>query len=96
VGRIGGDESVVIAEDLRSARDAVVIAERIVESLDQAVPYRRHQLRTPASLGIVLSHSQTTGPDELLRLAGTAMQAAKRAGGGRYHLHGARESLPSG
>lgn len=92
VGRLGGDEFVVIAEDLRSAQDAVVIAERVVESLDQGVPYRRHQLRTPASLGIVLSHSQTTGPDELLRLAGTAMHVAKRDGGGGYHLHGAAGS----
>jgi len=91
VGRLGDDEFVVIAEDLRSARDAVVIAERIVSSLDQGVRYRRHQLRTPASLGIALSHSQTTGPDELLRLADAAMRAAKRDGGGRYHLHGAAD-----
>ncbi len=95
VGRLGGDEFVVIAEDLRSAQDAIVVAERIVESLNQTVPYGRHELCTPASLGIALSHSETTGPDELLRLADAAMYVAKRAGAGGYHLYGKADSTPA-
>ncbi|MET0417755.1 MAG: GGDEF domain-containing protein [Actinoplanes sp.] len=95
VGRLGGDEFVVIAEDLRSAQDAIVVAERIVESLNRTVPYGRHELCTPASLGIALSHSETTGPDELLRLADAAMYVAKRAGAGGYHLHGTTDSAPA-
>jgi diguanylate cyclase (GGDEF)-like protein len=95
VGRLGGDEFVVIAEDLRSAQDAIVVAERIVESLNRTVPYGRHELCTPASLGIALSHSETTGPDELLRLADAAMYVAKRAGAGGYHLYGKADTTPA-
>ncbi len=72
----------------RLVGDTIVVAERIVRSLDRPVRYGRHQLRAPASLGIALSHSGTAGPDDLLRLADAAMYTAKRAGGGRFHLHG--------
>jgi len=93
VARLGGDEFVVIAEDLRTARDVVVIAERIVEELDRSFLVAGRRVRTPASVGIALSHPDVEGPDDLLREAGGAMQAAKRRGGGRYQLHGAAPSL---
>ena len=94
VCRLGGDEFVVIAEDLTSARDVTVIAERIVAALDEPIEMGRKRLRTPAGIGIALSHADITGPDELLRMADTAMYAAKRRGGG-YLLHGAAEPVPA-
>ncbi|SNY59909.1 GGDEF domain-containing protein [Paractinoplanes atraurantiacus] len=95
VGRLGGDEFVIIAEDLRSARDAMVIADRVVAALNEAVPVGRRQLSTPASVGIALSHAGIKDPDELLRMADTAMYTAKRRGGGSYELHGAPSYEPS-
>ncbi|XVU23290.1 diguanylate cyclase domain-containing protein [Actinoplanes sp. CA-054009] len=95
VGRLGGDEFVIIAEDLRSARDAMTIADRVVAALNETVPVGRRQLSTPASVGIALSHSDITDPDELLRMADTAMYTAKRRGGGSYELHGAPAYEPS-
>ena len=88
VGRFGGDEFVVLAEDLHSARDALVIADRIIAAMNEPVIVGRARIRVPAGIGIALSHSETSGPDELLRLADTAMNTAKTRGGG-YHLHGA-------
>jgi len=88
VGRFGGDEFVVLAEDLHSARDALVIADRIVAAMNEPVIVGRARIRIPAGIGIALSHSETSGPDELLRLADAAMNTAKNRGGG-YHLHGA-------
>ncbi|XVV10495.1 diguanylate cyclase domain-containing protein [Actinoplanes sp. CA-131856] len=95
VGRLGGDEFVIVAEDLRSARDAMVIADRVVAALNETVPVGRRQLSTPASVGIALSHSGVDDPDELLRMADTAMYKAKRRGGGSYELHGATSHEPS-
>ena len=93
VGRLGGDEFVVVAEDLRTARDILVIAERIFDELNVSVPVGGLRVRTPASIGIALSHPGAECPDDLLRTAGEAMQLAKRRGGGRYQLHGAPLSL---
>jgi diguanylate cyclase (GGDEF)-like protein len=93
IARLSGDEFVVIAEDLRTARDLVAIAERIVAELDRSVPVGGRRVRTPASVGIALSRLDADGPAHLLREAGAAMQAAKRRGGGCYQLHGAAPSL---
>ncbi|MCY1142222.1 diguanylate cyclase [Actinoplanes sp. Pm04-4] len=92
VGRLGGDEFVVITEDLASARDALAVAERIVQRLDEPIAAGARKLRTPASVGVALSHAEVTGPDELLRMADTAMYEAKRRGGGGLQLHGALSS----
>jgi diguanylate cyclase (GGDEF)-like protein len=89
IGRLGGDQFAVIAEDLRTAQDIVIIAERLVESLGRSVPAGGRIVRAPASVGIALSHPDTDGPDQLLREAELAMTAAKRQGGNRYQLHGA-------
>lgn len=89
IGRLGGDQFVVIAEDLRTAQDIVVIAERLVGSLGRSVPVGGRVVRAPASIGIALSRHDTDGPDQLLREAEAAMTAAKRLGGNRYQLHGA-------
>jgi diguanylate cyclase (GGDEF)-like protein len=106
LGRLGGDEFVVITEDLTSARDALVVAERIVAALDATITVGGRKLRTPASVGVALSHAGVADADELLRMADTAMYEAKRRGGGGLQLHGApsprehgtpaREPLSSG
>jgi diguanylate cyclase (GGDEF)-like protein len=89
IGRLGGDQFAVIAEDLRTAQDILIIAERLVESLGRSVPVGGRIVRAPASVGIALSHPDTDGPDQLMREAEAAMTSAKRQGGGRYQLHGA-------
>jgi diguanylate cyclase (GGDEF)-like protein len=89
VGRLGGDQFAVIAEDLRTAQDIVIVAERIVVALGRSVPVSGRVVRAPASVGVALSHPDTESPDQLLREAEAAMSAAKRSGGSRYHLHGA-------
>jgi len=89
IGRLGGDQFAVIAEDLRTAQDILVIAERLVDSLSRSVPVAGRIVRAPASVGIALSHPDTDGPDQLFREAEAAMTTAKRQGGNRYQLHGA-------
>ncbi|WP_221323324.1 sensor domain-containing diguanylate cyclase [Actinoplanes sp. L3-i22] len=88
VARLGGDEFVVVAEDLREPQDVLVVAERIIEALNEPVVLDGHLLRTPASVGIALS-TQGNGPDDVLRAADAAMYVAKRQGDGRFHLHAA-------
>ena len=89
VGRLGGDQFVVVAEDLRAAQDVIVIAERVLTALDRNVAVGSRVVRATISAGIALSHAGTHTADELLRDAGAAMGAAKEYGDGRYQVHGA-------
>ncbi|WP_436527768.1 diguanylate cyclase domain-containing protein [Actinoplanes sp. HUAS TT8] len=86
VARLGGDEFVILAEDLNEPAGARVIAERVVQALNEQMVVDGHVLCTPASIGIALS-GPGQGADDVLRDADAAMYVAKRAGSGRYHVH---------
>jgi diguanylate cyclase (GGDEF)-like protein len=84
VGRIGGDEFVVIAGDQTLAHGPEIIAERLLDSLKR--PIRLGEDETPftvtASIGIACGERESAG--ELLRDADIAMYHAKEDGPNRY------------
>ncbi len=85
VGRLGGDEFVVIASELSFTSGPELIAERLLEALDQ--PFKlggRGQscLQLTASIGIAAGDRESA--DELLRDADVAMYQAKWDGRHRY------------
>lgn len=84
VGRYGGDEFVVILDRLDTPGDAVAVAERIVDSLDDPVVVGDAPVMARASLGISLTPAGSA--DNLMRDADTAMYRAKERGGGCYEL----------
>jgi diguanylate cyclase (GGDEF)-like protein/PAS domain S-box-containing protein len=83
-GRIGGDEFVVVLEQVRGRDDACAVARRLLESL--AEPYRigPHVVHSTASIGIVTSEQAANDANTVMRDADTAMYEAKRTGRGRY------------
>jgi diguanylate cyclase (GGDEF)-like protein len=83
---VGGDEFVVIAEDLPDLAAAARIAERVVAALDCPVVVAGRRLPAAASVGLALSTDAST-PDELLRQADTAMYTAKRRKAGTYQVY---------
>jgi diguanylate cyclase (GGDEF)-like protein len=85
VGRLGGDEFVVIASELSFASGPELIAERLLEALDQpfALAGREQScLKLTASIGIAAGDRESA--DELLRDADVAMYQAKWDGRHRY------------
>jgi len=80
LARPGGDEFVVLAEELRDPSDGIRMAERIRERL--AVPFslNNQEIVLSASIGIVFSSSTTTQASDVLRDAEIAMYRAKSAG----------------
>jgi diguanylate cyclase (GGDEF)-like protein/PAS domain S-box-containing protein len=85
--RFGGDEFVVLLEDLDTAQTAVEVAERILEDLRQPLMVAGKELSLRGSIGIsILEGSSTAGADELIRDADAAMYIAKRDGKGGYRL----------
>jgi len=84
VGRMGGDEFVLLLEDLSSNRDALAIAERIHDKLNPVFRIRGNEIFVTLSIGIAISDADVTEPEEMLRDAETAMYRAKALGPSRH------------
>ncbi len=85
LGRLGGDEFVVISEELSLAAGPELIAERLLEALEQPFKLgadRRSRVNVRASVGIAIGERTTA--EELLREADIAMYRAKWDGKHRY------------
>ena len=85
VARIGGDEFVVVLEELsgnrmEAAQQAELIASKILDSL--ALPYAlgSNEHRNTPSIGVTIFQGQECGMEELLKQADIAMYQAKAAG----------------
>ena len=84
VARIGGDEFVVLIEDIEEPEEAAQsLAERIHQAMCIPVPVDDRELHSSVSIGIT---EVTTGmiPEALLAQADVAMYSAKRSGPARF------------
>lgn len=86
IGRVGGDEFVVVLEDACLPSDAVRIGQRIVTSLATPFDLNGHRVRTAASVGIAIYPPDGTTATALLKNADVAMYKAKRTGGNRVRF----------
>jgi diguanylate cyclase (GGDEF)-like protein len=85
--RMGGDEFVVLVEDIADANDATRLAERMAEELRAPFMLGSHEVFTGASIGITLSSdTNVEKASDLLRDADAAMYRAKHRGGGQHQI----------
>jgi diguanylate cyclase (GGDEF)-like protein len=80
VARFGGDEFVVLCEDLGDPSEATVIAERFRERMAQPMVVDGAEYVVSVSTGIALAASPVVSADDLLRDADAAMYQAKDEG----------------
>lgn len=81
VARMGGDEFVILAEDLTSDEEALTVAERVLHALKEPFLVGSTEVSMLASVGVSVSDDPEADPETLLREADIAMYRAKRAGG---------------
>jgi diguanylate cyclase (GGDEF)-like protein/PAS domain S-box-containing protein len=86
VSRQGGDEFVVLLSELTHARDAAVIAEKILLTLATPHSIDQLELHVTASIGIVIYPDDATQAETLLKNADFAMYHAKDAGRNNYQF----------
>ena len=86
LARFGGDEFVVLCEDLRSEAGAVRVAERVQDALLAPFILDRKNLLVTASIGIVLASGADGDVEGLLRDADIAMYRAKERGPGNWEM----------
>jgi len=80
VGRIGGDEFVVLLLGSDTEGQALHIAENIRQALMRPIKYEGGELATSASIGIALYPKHGEDEVELMRRADEAMYEAKTSG----------------
>jgi diguanylate cyclase (GGDEF)-like protein len=80
VARFGGDEFVILCEQLVGETEVVGIAERIRQLTAAPLEIDGRELIVTASVGIAITRSPDVAPADLLRDADAAMYQAKQAG----------------
>lgn len=84
VGRLGGDEFMVVLERVADSDEAAVVAGRLLDALAGLTLVEEHRVHIDASIGIALYPDDGTDEQGLMRMADAAMQVAKTDGGGRF------------
>jgi diguanylate cyclase (GGDEF)-like protein/PAS domain S-box-containing protein len=85
LARFGGDEFAVLLEDVANVTEAIWVAQRIAEGLQEPLAVNSHQVSVSTSVGIALGSANTNDdPEGMLRKADAAMYQAKEQGPGRY------------
>jgi len=84
LARIGGDEFAIVLPSVTSSDEASVVAQRLIEAIRPPVNVEGHNLSVGLSVGIALSTTITSTPEQLLRCADMALYEAKRNGRNRY------------
>jgi diguanylate cyclase (GGDEF)-like protein/PAS domain S-box-containing protein len=84
LARFGGDEFTVLLEEVVNPKEAVRVAERILERFRGPFVLEEREIVVTASIGIALGTASTKNPEELLRDADTAMYRAKGQGSPKY------------
>jgi diguanylate cyclase (GGDEF)-like protein/PAS domain S-box-containing protein len=96
VGRLGGDEFLVISPGVAGPEQAMALAERVARVLRDDMPLGDGERRQQASIGVAWSAAGSeTVADALVARADGAMYESKREGAGRPKLARAPAQSPS-
>jgi diguanylate cyclase (GGDEF)-like protein/PAS domain S-box-containing protein len=85
-GRIGGDEFVVVCEDVEDEREAIAVAERIQRAVAEPATVGDRTVTPTISIGIAVSSGPAAEPLTLIRDADTAKYRAKEYGRNRWDI----------
>jgi diguanylate cyclase (GGDEF)-like protein len=86
VARLGGDEFAIILVDLREPDDAMLVAQKILDAVQEPLTIAGMPLVVTASIGISTYPVDGVDPESLLRNADSAMYRAKEGGRNTYQL----------
>ncbi|MGI9505537.1 MAG: putative bifunctional diguanylate cyclase/phosphodiesterase [Geminicoccaceae bacterium] len=86
VARMGGDEFILILNDLARAEDVRPRATRILEAMRPIFQIGGQELHVTASMGVSLFPDDGRSADQLLKAADVALYRAKAAGRDRWQL----------
>jgi diguanylate cyclase (GGDEF)-like protein len=85
VGRLSGDEFVVVCEDITVA-EAMRVAVRVEAAVAEPMVLRGRENMLTASVGLAMARGEAARPEDVLRDADVAMYRAKERGGARIEV----------
>jgi diguanylate cyclase (GGDEF)-like protein len=79
IARVGGDEFLLIATELKSSDDAALIAKKLLKQASQSVKIEGEKASVSASIGIAFYPDNGEDINELIKLADEAMYRIKNS-----------------
>jgi diguanylate cyclase (GGDEF)-like protein len=86
IGRMGGDEFVIVQGPIKDPADATSLAQRIIALISEPYDIDGHPAVIGASIGIAVGPGDGLRPDKLLRNADLALYRAKGDGRGTFRF----------
>lgn len=86
VARFGGDEFVILLENMTSQEDCSLLLDRLLTEICQPFAINGQQVSVTASIGIALFPRSASSAEQLIQMADQAMYAAKKAGKSQYYF----------
>lgn len=83
VGRFGGDEFLVLLEDVQDKTCCQTVASRIMQKFREPIMVEENEIMTTISMGILLSGDRHVEHTDVIRLADMSMYEAKKLGRNR-------------
>lgn len=84
LGRLGGDEFMLVLPDIGSSENAAQVADRLIATLQEPMRLSKHTVVITPSIGIAMAPTDGNDAETLLRHADLAMYFAKRRSAGTY------------
>ena len=92
IGRMGGDEFVVLIEEYSSPKQIMEVARKLLETLARPFMLRRKSLQVTASIGVAIHPEDGRDAQTLLKNADIAMYRAKDQGKNNFQFYSAEMS----
>jgi diguanylate cyclase (GGDEF)-like protein len=86
VARLSGDEFAILLEDVAIPAAAVLVAQRVLDAMNQPMQIAGRELAPSASMGIAIGDNSYVTADEVLRDADIALYRAKDQGRNRFEM----------
>ncbi|MCW8861886.1 MAG: EAL domain-containing protein, partial [Rhodospirillales bacterium] len=87
ISRMGGDEFIILQNEIEGEEDAVRLARRAVKLLGEPINIGKHNLSVTSSIGISIYPEDGTTLEALIKNADTAMYRAKDLGRNSFQLY---------
>jgi len=89
VGRLGGDEFMVVMQGIASEEAAAMLANKLLSAISDPIQAHGHMLTVNASVGIALAPRDGQNTDDLIMHADVAMYRAKESGRNKFQFFAA-------